>query len=75
MIKLRHISGDNLPALEKAIEEISLKKSIMIHSITNRAGQWFIHFVLVEPENGEIGIKLDEAKIPKLKGTASTKKT
>ena len=75
MIKLRHISGENLSALEKAIEEISLKQSVMIHSITSRNGHWFIHFVLSNPEfNGDLGVKIDEAKLPKLKGNASTKK-
>jgi hypothetical protein len=76
MIKLRHISGNNLPALEKALEELSLKQSVMIHSINSTGGQWFIHFVLVESENDptKLGVKIEdtrEAKIPKKKGSAS----
>lgn len=76
MIKLRHISGNNLPVLEKALEDLSLKQSIMIHSINSTGGNWFIHFVLVEPENEptKLGVKVEdtrEAKNPKKKGSAS----
>jgi hypothetical protein len=76
MVKLRNISGNNLAALEKTLEEISLKQSIMIHTINSTGGQWYIHFLLVEPENDptKLGVKIEdtrEAKIPKKKGSAS----
>lgn len=48
MVRLRHISGDNLSELEKALE--SYPRSIIITQITMYGSTWFIHFL--EQPNG-----------------------
>lgn len=44
MIKLRHIVGANLKALEAQLEKI--QNSIIITAINNVGGNWFIHFLV-----------------------------
>jgi len=44
MVKLRHIVGYNLKQLEATLEKV--QNSIVIISINNVGGNWFIHFLV-----------------------------
>lgn len=51
MVKLRHISGDNLKELEKTLEQV--KSSIVIVGVNAVGSNWYIHFLVQDADREE----------------------